>query len=120
MAEAQRRIVLTVGDIKVSSHKIVACFLLCILALASASSSLCRVCCQIDQSFRQQAVVQSPDRQGGTPDCDKDGCSCCGFQFVLTFPGIGLALFQSATAPELPLVLPSAGPVFTLDHPPRG
>jgi hypothetical protein len=120
MAEAQRRIVLTVRDIQISSHKLVACLLLCLLALGSATSSLCRVCSQIDQSFRRQAAVQSPGHQGGTPDCDKDGCSCCGFQFVLTFPGIGLALFQSARAPELPALLSSAGPVFTVDHPPRG
>jgi hypothetical protein len=120
MAEAQRRIVLTVRDIQISSHKLVACLLLCLLALGSATSSLCRVCSQIDQSFRQQAAVHSPNREGSTPDCDKDGCSCCGFQFVLTFPGIGLALFQSAMAPELPAVVPPTGPVFTLDHPPRG
>jgi len=108
------------GDMQFRSRKLVASLLLCLLAIASASSSLCRGCSEIDQSSQRNAVLQSPDGQDSAPDCDRDGCSCCGFQFVLTFPRTGLAHFQSATAPELPRALPPAEPVFTLDHPPRG
>ena len=100
------------------SRKFLASALICALALMSAMSSVCPACDRMDQPSSQQFGLH------GTPDdpvdtCDKDGCSCCGFQLVATQVPSILAQGDFVASVTMCEVLPPAEPIFDLNYPPR-
>jgi hypothetical protein len=93
------RISKSMNGLKPSSRKVVASLLLGFLTLVSVTSSVCPVCDRIEQSSTQPAGVHSADLHS-TSDCDRDGCSCCGFQFVPAFFPPAIALSEFTAVPK--------------------
>ncbi|HXB23025.1 MAG TPA: hypothetical protein VNV88_16670 [Candidatus Solibacter sp.] len=104
---------------EVNSRKVLASVLLCMLALISVASPLCPACSEIAGDSTTQVALHGAQHQDNAPDCNKDTCSCCGFQFVTTSPGTVPTPIESAASLEFHEVLPPAAPVFTLYRPPR-
>jgi hypothetical protein len=99
-------------------RKFAASLLLCVLTIASVAAPLCPECSKIELPSAKQ-VAFSSTHYDGEPNCDRDGCSCCGFQVVPASLAPSLGLAASTSAPELPLVQLLAGSVFALYRPPR-
>lgn len=98
--------------------KFAASLLLCTLTIASVAASICPACSKIELPSEKHVAFNATDHDR-SPDCDKDGCSCCGFQIVPTplAPSLGLAASASAPAdPAAPLLMGSAFPLY---RPPR-
>jgi len=100
------------------SRKFLAFALICALALMSAMSSVCPACDRMEQPSSQRSGLR------GTPDdpvdtCDKDGCSCCGFQLVAANPPGILTQGESVSVLKMVAVLPPAEPTFDFNYPPR-
>lgn len=55
-----------------------------VFAIVSVTSSICPVCLSQALLSAQQTAAHNMNHHHGTHDCDRDGCSCCGFQFVAT------------------------------------
>ena len=55
-----------------------------VFAIVCVTSSICPVCLSQDLLSAQQTAAHTMNHHHGTQDCDRDGCSCCGFQFVAT------------------------------------
>jgi hypothetical protein len=100
-------------------RKFAASLLLCVLTIASVAAPLCPECSKIELLSAKQ-VAFSSTHYDGAPNCDRDGCACCGFQIVAAplAPSLGHTAFKSA--PELPSMQLLAGSVFALYRPPRG
>jgi hypothetical protein len=97
-----------------------ALLMLGVLLLASASSSVCLICSDLPASSVQHTGVRAVHENDAAPDCDRDACSCCGFQLVASLPAFEFHLIRLAPAREfLRLTLPVA-PVSPLYRPPRG
>jgi hypothetical protein len=58
--------------------------LVAILGITSVTSSVCEVCLSKDLRPGHKTFVQSASTHQSSHDCDRDGCDCCGFQFVGT------------------------------------
>jgi hypothetical protein len=97
-----------------------ALLMLAVLLLASASPSVCLICSNLPASPAQHTGVRAVHENDAAPDCDRDACSCCGFQLVAFLPGFEFHLIRLAPAREfLRLTLPVAL-VSPLYRPPRG
>src|ERR1700680_3082533 len=55
-----------------------------VFAIVCVTSSICPVCLSQDLLSAQHTAAHNMNHHHGTQDCDRDGCSCCGFQFVAT------------------------------------
>jgi hypothetical protein len=99
-------------------RKFAASLLLCVLTIASVAAPLCPECSKIELPSAKH-VAFSSTHYDGAPNCDRDGCSCCGFQVVAAPLAPSLGLAAPTSAPELPSVQLLAGSVFALYRPPR-
>lgn len=104
--------------LKPNSRRIVASLLLCFLAVVSVTSSVCPVCDRIEQPSTQHAGVHSADLNS-TSSCERDGCSCCGFQFIATFFQPPIALSEFTAVPKVFAIRVPVAPVLRHYHPPR-
>jgi hypothetical protein len=88
-------------------------------AIVSVTSAICPVCLSQELARPQQASLHNSDQHRATPDCDKDGCSCCGFQFLTVVHQSNPQAHESAEAlaPLPTLELSGYAPDFY--HPPR-
>jgi hypothetical protein len=100
------------------ARKFLTALLLCTLTLVSAMSSACRVCDRMDEDPSRPQDLHGPGHDG-TDSCDKDGCSCCGFQLVVTDVPSILTQNQSIEIVRMPVALPPAEPIVDLNYPPR-
>jgi hypothetical protein len=98
--------------------KFIGSLLLCTLTIASVAASICPVCSKIELPSAKHIALSASDHDRST-DCDKDGCSCCGFQIAPTPLARSSVLRASASAPAMAPVLLVMGSVFTLYRPPR-
>lgn len=101
-----------------SSQKIVASLLLCVLAFVSVTSLTCPGCSKIEWPSAKRILLANSNGDGAT-SCDRDGCSCCGFQIVAPPFGTSLALTESASTLYFSVPLRLIAPVFSFYHPPR-
>jgi hypothetical protein len=99
-------------------RKFAALLLLCILATVSMAAPICPECSKIELPSAKHVAFSSTDHDS-VPNCDRDGCSCCGFQVVAPPLAPILGLTASTSAPELPSLQLLAGSVFALHRPPR-
>jgi hypothetical protein len=99
-------------------RKFAALVLLCILTIASVGAPICPECSKIDLPSATHCTF-STAHHDSAPNCDRDGCSCCGFQVVCTPLPPSFGLTASTPAPDLPSVRLLAGSPFTLYRPPR-
>jgi hypothetical protein len=99
--------------------KFAASLLLCMLTIASVAAPICPECSKIELPSAKHFGFSSTDH-GGVPNCDRDGCSCCGFQVVTAHPAPNLRLIVFTSTPKPPVVQLLAGSVFALYRPPRG
>lgn len=99
--------------------KFAASLLLCMLTIASVAAPICPECSKIELPSAKHFGFSSTDH-GGVPNCDRDGCSCCGFQVVTAHPAPNLRLIVFTSTPKTPVVQLLAGSVFALYRPPRG
>jgi hypothetical protein len=99
-------------------RKFAASLLLCVLTIASVSAPICPECSKIGLPSAKHVALSSTHHDGAA-NCDRDGCSCCGFQVVTASLAPSLGLTVSTSAPELPSVQLLAGSVFALYRPPR-
>src|SRR6266404_3933114 len=99
--------------------RIIGTVLACVFAIVYVTSSICPACLSQDLPSSQQTAVQNTNHHHGTQDCDRDGCSCCGFQFVATAHREILdAREPSAAAAPLTALAPIDYP-SDFYHPPR-
>jgi hypothetical protein len=99
-------------------RKFAALLLLCVLTIASVAAPICPECSKMELASAKY-VAFSSTHHDVAPICDRDGCSCCGFQVVAAPVAPNLELTASTAAPELPSVQLMAGSVFALYRPPR-
>ena len=99
-------------------RKFPASLLLCVLTIASVAAPICPVCLKTDLDSAEHVGLSSA-RHDGAPNCDKDGCSCCGFQIVPAPVASTQVLTASTAAPELRSVRLLVGSVFALYRPSR-
>src|ERR1700680_4880107 len=92
-------------------EKFVASFVLGVLVIAAVAAPTCPTCSRIDIPSANHAALSRTDHNG-PPSCDKEGCSCCGFQMVNAPLGLITALTRSASTPEYFAVLAPFGPDF--------
>jgi hypothetical protein len=85
--------------------------LACIFAIVCMTSSICPVCLSQDLLSTQHTTGHGINQHQGPQDCDRDGCSCCGFQFIVTANQIVLDACELSAAP-----LPSST-LFPTDYP---
>ena len=98
--------------------KFAATLVICTLTIASVAASICPACSKVELPSAKDVAFNATDNDR-SPDCDKDGCSCCGFQIAPTpvAPSFWLAASASAPANAAPRRL--MGSVFPLYRPPR-
>jgi hypothetical protein len=101
-----------------TSRRFLASLLLCVLAYVSATSNVCPTCGRVGQVSTSHPVAHNAD-QNGPPDCDRDGCSCCGFQFDSAYFHPTLALSESPDVRNCFQLRVPIAPVLTLYRPPR-
>src|ERR1700730_360047 len=90
------------------------------LVVLCVTASVCPVCLSQDLLPSQQAVPHGMDHHRNAPDCDRDGCSFCGFQFLTTTHQTILGADELiSAAPPLFLVLSPIDQAFDFYHPPR-
>lgn len=90
------------------------------LVVLCVTAAVCPVCLSQDLLPSQQAVSHGMDHQRNAPDCDRDGCSCCGFQLLTTTHQTILDAGEPiAAAPPLFLALSPIDQAFDFYHPPR-
>jgi hypothetical protein len=99
-------------------RKFAASLLLCVLTIASVAAPICPECSKIELPSAKHLAFSSTHHDGA-PICDRDGCSCCGFQVGAAPLAPNLGLTVSTSAPELPSVQLLTGSVFALYRPPR-
>jgi hypothetical protein len=107
------------SSLRPSFWKLAASLLLCMLTIASVAAPICPECSKIELPSAKHFAFTGPDHDG-LPNCDRDGCSCCGFQVVTAHPAPNLRLIVFTPAPQPPVVHLLAGSVFALYRPPRG
>jgi hypothetical protein len=98
--------------------RLAASLMLCVLAIASMAAPICPACSKLELPSSHHIAFNITDRRIGQ-DCDRDGCSCCGFQIVPAPLGPTLALAESTSVSEFSSALPKLAPVFALYRPPR-
>jgi hypothetical protein len=108
----------TMSGLQPNLRKLAASLLLCILVIASVAAPICPACSKIELPTAKHVALSSAGHDG-SPNCDKDGCSCCGFQIVTAPLAPNLGLTASTLAPAPPSVQLLTGSVFALYHPPR-
>jgi hypothetical protein len=96
-----------------------AALMLCVLAIASVGAPICPACSQLDLPSPHPIAFNSADHDSG-PDCDRDGCSCCGFQIVAAPRVSTQALTEFTWVPESSSESPRTTPLLAVYHPPRG
>ena len=106
------------GGLQSSLQKFAASLLLCVLAIASLNAPICPACSRIELPSSKHVALNSSDHDSA-PNCDKDGCSCCGFQTVVAPLGPTLALTEATSVSEFSSALPRIAPVFAIYRPPR-
>ena len=88
------------------------------LLFVSLSSSTCLVCIEIHLGS-PHTLFSNSGHQDRLPECDRDCCSCCGFQLMAQHvepqPPQERIAYISACSPVMPL----SESIFTLEHPPR-
>jgi hypothetical protein len=106
------------NGLRANLRKFAASLLLCVLTLASVAAPICPECWKIELPSAKHVAFSSAHHDGAQ-NCDRDGCSCCGFQVVAGTLAPSLGLAASTSAPQLPSVQLLAGSVFALYRPPR-
>ena len=101
-----------------SSQRFGASLMLCVLAIASVVAPICPACSKLELASSNHIAFDSTDHSSG-PNCDRDGCSCCGFQIVVGPVVPSLELTASTSASGVPPVLLLIGTAFDLYRPPR-
>jgi hypothetical protein len=101
-----------------SLRQFAAMLLLCVLAVDGVAAPICPACSKLDLPSSHPVAFNSAD-YNSEPNCDRDGCFCCGFQIVAPPPGPTLALAESKLVSEFSTALPGIPPVFALYRPPR-
>jgi len=99
-------------------RKLQAAVLLCTLVVAISGSSFCLACCEIETGVASHALLHDVPHQSA-PNCERDICSCCGFQFVGVFAGTDLAWSESVLDSELADPSLPAPQVLIPHRPPR-
>jgi len=99
-------------------RKYAASLLLCVLTITSVAAPICPECSKMELVSARHLAFSSTHHDDA-PNCDRGGCSCCGFQIVAAPLALNLGLIASWPAPELPSVQILAGSVFDLYRPPR-
>jgi hypothetical protein len=102
-----------------SNREALVWLLVFLLLFVSLTSSTCLACVEIHQGS-PHALFSSSGHQDGLPDCDKDCCSCCGFQFIASLIEPHPPLEMIAPAPVRSSVAPLSELIFNLERPPRG
>jgi hypothetical protein len=95
-----------------------AMLMLCVLAVASVAAATCPACLKLEFPSSHRFAFSSADHDS-EPNCDRDGCSCCGFQIIASPPDPTLALAESNFVSEFSSALPGIPLVFPLYRPPR-
>jgi hypothetical protein len=99
-------------------RKLAASLVLGVLVIASVVAPVCPACSKLELPSAKHISLSSAG-QNGAPNCDKDGCSCCGFHIVAAPSAPTLEQTASSSVVEsLPVQLLEGSP-FTLYHPPR-
>jgi len=94
-------------------------FLVAVFAITTVASSICPICLAKDFLPIQHRSTQNLNQHNDSQDCDRDGCSCCGFHFLTPAHDIFLEAVASTAAPAPSIaVLPTKYP-FDFYHPPR-
>ena len=90
-----------------------------VFAIASMTSLICPVCLAQELAPAQHAGIHSSDHHHGESECDKDGCSCCGFQFLTPIHQTGLEARDSARTVASRASLELRDYASDFYHPPR-
>lgn len=87
--------------------------------LASTTSAICPICAPEGLVPSQHLGIHNTDHHRGGPDCDRDGCSCCGFQFLTAVRQTTLVSSESSPKVALPELLELREYPSDFYHPPR-
>jgi hypothetical protein len=82
------------------------------------TAPICPACSKIELCSSKHVALDSSERNSA-PNCEKDSCSCCGFQIAVVPLELTLALTQSTSVSEFSSALPRIAPVFAIYRPPR-
>lgn len=99
-------------------RKLAASVTLCVLVIASVAAPICPGCSKLELPSSSHIIFGGSQHNEGQ-NCDKDGCSCCGFQIVAPPHGVILALSESTSISDFFSALPGPAPVFSVYRPPR-
>jgi hypothetical protein len=100
------------------SYRFLGAVLLLFFVLVWVNSTFCSNCFPLERSSRT-ASMQSSDSHRNSDDCDRDVCSCCGFQFLAMSPPITIDSWDSKLALSLVSMPALFGYVSGFYHPPR-
>jgi len=76
-----------------------AMLMLCVLAVASVAAATCPACLKLEFPSSHRFAFSSADHDS-EPNCDRDGCSCCGFQIIASPPDpVALGMTRHWLAP---------------------
>lgn len=116
---ADATISLMLGRHRTPYSRGVGIFLVTVFAITTVASSICPVCLAKDFGIIQRTSTQNLTHHPDSQDCDRDGCSCCGFHFLAPAHDI-FSEAVASTAPPTPsiAVLPTEYP-FDFYRPPR-
>jgi hypothetical protein len=94
-------------------------FLMIVFALTSVTASICPVCLAKDFLPIQHTSAQNLNHHPDSKDCDRDGCSCCGFQFLAHMHDFVLELFASTRVMAASIPNPPTEVSSGFHRPPR-
>ena len=116
---ADATISLMLGRHRSPYSRAVGVFLVAVFALTSVTASICPVCLAKDFLPTQHTAAQNLNHHPDSQDCDRDGCSCCGFHFLAPTHDLVLEPFASTpvTAASIPNLPPEVSSGFY--RPPR-
>src|ERR1041385_3240662 len=99
--------------------RIVAAMLVPVFWFVCVTSSFCPVCLSQDVPSTQQPAAQNMNHHHERQDCDRDGCSCCGFQFLTMTHQTILKALDSTEALTPPATLAPTDSSSDFYRPPR-
>jgi hypothetical protein len=107
------------AGIRDHSFQCVAVLMALAFAIVSVTSVVCPVCLSQELAPAQQTGIHGANHHHGESECDKDGCSCCGFQFLTPIHQTSLETRDSARALAPLAVTELRDFASDLYHPPR-
>ena len=117
--QADATISLMLGRHRTPCLRGVGIFLVAVFAITTVASSICPVCLAKDSALIQHTSTQNLNHHHDSQDCDRDGCSCCGFHFLAPTHDIFLEAIASTAAPTPSIAVAPTEYPFDFYHPPR-